>query len=89
MELVVGVCVLVGGLTWGAGGCDLVDLTVGNLLHDWDDSKSSGRLLDLTIADLSGEGRGSTGQSEDDLLEGRHCERDDGINEVWRICGRW
>lgn len=64
---------------------DLLDLAVGDLVDDWNDSRSSGRLLELTVANLSGEGRGNKGQGEDDLLHGRHCERDDGINEVWRI----
>ena len=63
-------------------GSGLLDLAVGDLLDDRDDSRSSGSLLELTVADLSGEGRGNEGQSEDDLLQGRHCERDDGIKEV-------
>ena len=53
---------------------DLLDLAVGDLLHD---SDWSGGLLDLTIADLSGEGRCNQGEGNNDLLDGRHCDEDE------------
>ena len=56
------------------GGGDLLDLAVGDLLDGWNDDRRRCRLLDLAIADLSGEGSGSEGQGEEDFLDGRHCE---------------
>ena len=57
---------------------NLLDLAVGDLLHD---SDWGGSLLDLTVADLSSEGGGNEGQGENDFLNGRHCDEDrfDGI----------
>ncbi len=52
------------------GRSDLLDLTVGDLLDDGDGSG----LLDLAVANLSGKGSGNKGQSENDLLDGRHCD---------------
>ena len=54
------------------GGCCLLELTVGDLL---DDGNRGGDLLNLTVANLSGEGRGSERQSDEDGLDGRHFER--------------
>ena len=65
--------------SWGDdGGCsagDLLELAVGDLLDDWNDHRCACSLLKLTITNLSGEGGGSQGESENDLLDGRHCER--------------
>ena len=72
LDLTVGDLLDGGGCDDGnRGGCDLLELTVGDLLHD---GNWGGFLLDLTVANLSGEGRSSEGQSEDDFLDGRHCE---------------
>lgn len=64
------------GGSWSDG--DLLDLTVGDLLHGRSDGGSNGGLLDLSIADLGGQGRGNKGESEDDFLDGRHCDEDGG-----------
>ena len=79
-----------GGIDGGnwclADGGHLLNLTVGDLLDERSDDGNrnwrhhSGGLLNLTIDDLSCKSRGGKSQSDDDFLDGRHCDDDGVIN---------